>query len=664
MRQLGEFIVVLLIAANDAAAPRRDKRQIGQCQCAQPYVAMQSACASPYQSLLSPVLSAPVPVAYYQSQQPAAPPPQQLVPQPLPIQQVSHPAYPYPPPPQEVPGPHPGQPIPPPEEQGPHPLPLPQEGQPLPPYLQPPPMPPTFQPVTPRVDQSVTDVATSPTTSNTRLFDGPQIAYPGDFCQVPQTNVCICRRGEEPVNGQCERVEIPLMTETPGAPATLTPISSTTPLPQSSSTSPTTTTTTSSTTIPLPSSSVFTDTTRMASTVVTTVPTSTPSQQIASTPVMGREDIPLIRNKAEDQAVLTVLDEQSVARDDDGKSSYTKTLIMELEPSNSSISWSDYSITEDDAYVYCRVGAGGTQSENREDTIWRDQSPQPTFEDWVRASRDSGFAEKMLSNEHTYSDAERNDDDEEDEDHDYYNLLFRKTETEHDYTYPAFNQKENEEKTEDEKMAQLKAKAARRFQAKFRRDDSRLSVISARTVINGARPYRPATRTPSTIERSSVVRPIYKNRLGKKMCCVECRDEELEQLNLPKTHTYENVLGVSRENDTIELYGRLLMTAMLELRTAPGGMQRTAALQRKIEKILRLHTTIDLTKTSDDFETAIKQFEHLVERRLRAINDISPSCYQKIADKLCATQSAARRQKTMSVRLAAIRKGIQKVFRI
>ncbi|VDM70755.1 unnamed protein product [Strongylus vulgaris] len=148
------------------------------------------------------------------------------------------------------------------------------------------------------------------------------------------------------------------------------------------------------------------------------------------------------------------------------------------------------------------------------------------------------------------------------------------------------------------------------------------------------------------------------------MCCVECREEELEKLDLPDAHTYENLLSDAKENDTIELYGRLILTAMVELRSAPGGMRRTTALQRKIEKILRLHTKIDLNTSSGDFETAIKQFEALVERRLRAINDISPSCYQKIADKLCSTQSAARRQKTMSVRLAAIRKGIQKVFRL
>ncbi|KAK6013620.1 hypothetical protein OSTOST_21061, partial [Ostertagia ostertagi] len=40
-----------------------------------------------------------------------------------------------------------------------------------------------------------------------RLYDQqPSIAYPGGFCRIPDTNVCVCRRGEEAINGQCQRI--------------------------------------------------------------------------------------------------------------------------------------------------------------------------------------------------------------------------------------------------------------------------------------------------------------------------------------------------------------------------------------------------------------------------------------------------------------------------
>ncbi|RCN49090.1 hypothetical protein ANCCAN_04835 [Ancylostoma caninum] len=231
---------------------------------------------------------------------------------------------------------------------------------------------------------------------------------------------------------------------------------------------------------------------------------------------------------------------------------------------------------------------------------------------------------------------------------------------EHDYTYPIFEGAGAQRTTV--RVTKVNGKlTAKRIRAKLRRGDSQLSGISARTVVNAARPYRGAAKDPT-----SIVAPVFKNTIStKKICCVECREEELKNLETcPEARvTYEN-LRCAQENDTIQLYGRLILTAMVELRAAPSGLERTAALQRKIEKILRLHTGIDLATAHEDFETAIKQFETLVERRLRAINDISPSCYQKIADKLCSTQSAARRQKTLLVRLASIRRGIQKVLGI
>ncbi|KAK6750555.1 hypothetical protein RB195_002493 [Necator americanus] len=336
---------------------------------------------------------------------------------------------------------------------------------------------------------------------------------------------------------------------------------------------------------------------------------------------------------------------------------------MESTSLNSSFTWSDYSITEDEAYVYCRVGAA-SKTDTKE-TFWRANSPKPTFENWTKANRDSGFAEKMLVNEDTYThfeeDSVEGDEkhgEDEVDDHNYYNLLPFQTggKEDHDYTYPAFDR----EMPVNVKL--LKGNTApRRIRAKFRRNDSQLSGISARTVINAARPYRGIQKEPTTTT------PIHLNTLSRrKGCCVECREEELEKLDTcPNAHkvTYEN-LHHMKELDTIELYGRLILTAMMELRSAPGGMKRTKALQRKIEKILRLQTEIDLGSPHEDFETTIKQFETLVERRLRAINDISPTCYQRIADKLCYTQSAARRQKPLFVRLGSIRKGILKMLGI
>ncbi|EYB97673.1 hypothetical protein Y032_0138g2049 [Ancylostoma ceylanicum] len=336
--------------------------------------------------------------------------------------------------------------------------------------------------------------------------------------------------------------------------------------------------------------------------------------------------------------------------------------------SESSFAWSeDYSITEDEAYVYCRVGAA-TKAADSQEAFWRAESPKPTVENWMKSSRDSGFAEKMLANEQTYTDfeefskeaTEMEQDEEQCEDHEYYNLPFQMAkEGEHDYTYPIFNG--GEAKT-TVRVTRVNGKlTAKRIRAKIRRGDSQLSTISARTVVNGARPYRTLPRDPTP-----VVAPTFKNPVSKKkICCVECREEELKNFEAcPETRVaYEN-LRCAQESDTIQLYGRLILTAMVELRAAPSGLERTAALQRKIEKILRLHTGIDLATAHEDFETAIKQFETLVERRLRAINDISPSCYQKIADKLCSTQSAARRQKTLLVRLASIRRGIQRVLGI
>ncbi|EPB67409.1 hypothetical protein ANCCEY_13498 [Ancylostoma ceylanicum] len=95
---------------------------------------------------------------------------------------------------------------------------------PPPPHqVQPLPSPPEPLPVIPQQSEPL-PTATQPTSTTTvpRLFDVPSIAYPGDFCQLPQTvcvggsvcvnNICTCRRGEEPVNGQCEKVEVTTTT--------------------------------------------------------------------------------------------------------------------------------------------------------------------------------------------------------------------------------------------------------------------------------------------------------------------------------------------------------------------------------------------------------------------------------------------------------------------
>ncbi|KAK5981032.1 hypothetical protein GCK32_001601 [Trichostrongylus colubriformis] len=68
-------------------------------------------------------------------------------------------------------------------------------------------------------DGYVTATEHTTTTTQQRLYDQqPYVAYPGGFCRIPEivcvggssceNNVCVCRRGEEPVNGQCQRIEV------------------------------------------------------------------------------------------------------------------------------------------------------------------------------------------------------------------------------------------------------------------------------------------------------------------------------------------------------------------------------------------------------------------------------------------------------------------------
>ncbi|KIH51318.1 hypothetical protein ANCDUO_18597, partial [Ancylostoma duodenale] len=72
----------------------------------------------------------------------------------------------------------------PPQAVAPPPPPPPQQAQPLS-------SPPEPLPVIPQENEPF-PTATQPTTTTTapRLFDVPSIAYPGDFCQLPQT-VCV-----------------------------------------------------------------------------------------------------------------------------------------------------------------------------------------------------------------------------------------------------------------------------------------------------------------------------------------------------------------------------------------------------------------------------------------------------------------------------------------
>lgn len=155
---------------------------------------------------------------------------------------------------------------------------------------------------------------------------------------------------------------------------------------------------------------------------------------------------------------------------------------MHNESPDSSFTWSDYSISEDDAYIYCRVG-NNTASKAAPDT-----TPKPTLERW-RSCRDSGFVEHMQlpqtvddvaagNLEQTTADVD---------DHEYYNLLpFQKAAktVEHDYTYPAFTIDEDVENHCDVRRVKVGGASLRNARRKLRRIDSDLSTLSHRTVIN------------------------------------------------------------------------------------------------------------------------------------------------------------------------------------
>ncbi|KAK6023574.1 hypothetical protein OSTOST_10635 [Ostertagia ostertagi] len=317
---------------------------------------------------------------------------------------------------------------------------------------------------------------------------------------------------------------------------------------------------------------------------------------------------------------------------------------MAADSPDSSFTWSDYSISEDDAYVYCRLGSSPSKAR----TVEKAESPKPTLESW-RSCRDSGFVDHVqLLNRSTNSEAHYDD-------HVYYNLLpYQEKADDHDYTYPALATESSQDVRIRRPKGGLSLRYARR---KLRRFDSTLSTLSVRTVVNGARPYQGCQEGHTTPH----LRATFKKPIAQRRPCVECREEELR--NFEKSEGMKNEcesVRKAKDNEAIELYARLIVIAMEELRAEPDGMERTAAFQRKIEKILRLRTGLDLSVPDDDFKKSAQLFETLLERRLRAINDISPYSCQKIADKLCLIQSAARRPKTPFVHLSFIRRGIRK----
>ncbi|RCN49091.1 hypothetical protein ANCCAN_04836 [Ancylostoma caninum] len=196
---------------------------------------------------MSPVLTSSMALTYLQPQQAVAPPP----PPPPPTQQVQ--PLPFPPEPLPV---------------------IPQESEPLPTTTQP------------------TTTTTAP--RFTGLFDVPSIAYPGDFCQLPQTvcvggsvcidNICTCRRGEEPVNGQCEKVEVPLFTDTTTTSIQTTAealTTSATPLTTTTTTQPTTTTSTTT----MPTTTTATQTASFATEAATTTTAASTTAEVTTSTV-------------------------------------------------------------------------------------------------------------------------------------------------------------------------------------------------------------------------------------------------------------------------------------------------------------------------------------------------------------------------------------------
>ncbi|XGW27591.1 hypothetical protein V3C99_007861 [Haemonchus contortus] len=314
MRLIGGLSVLLLVATCDSAIVRRNKRQLvplaascdmyttcappavclsGQCQCAQPYLAVASTCVAAYPRLMTPVLTSGMALHYQQPQQAPVVYPGRVL-QAAPVQypaQMYHPAQPAYPVPQPS-APHPQ----------PHQQPQPQPGY-YPPYLQPdlPPAQPEQPPVTyPTTDGSISTRQPSTTTTQPRLYDQqPSIAYPGEFCRIPdivcvggsvcENNVCVCRRGEEPVNGQCQKIEVPLVPESSTTstipPTTISSTSTTTVASTPLADEPTTTTVQSTTTTATTTTSTVAPTTVNVPTVVT--PATTPLTTTETTSTVG-----------------------------------------------------------------------------------------------------------------------------------------------------------------------------------------------------------------------------------------------------------------------------------------------------------------------------------------------------------------------------------------
>uniref|UniRef100_A0A1I7USK5 EB domain-containing protein n=1 Tax=Caenorhabditis tropicalis TaxID=1561998 RepID=A0A1I7USK5_9PELO len=149
---------------------------------------------------------------------------------------------------------------------------------------------PTAPPASTELPTPAPETTTTPRSiSHRRLFDSPSIAYPGDYCELPnivcvggsfcQNNVCVCREGEIVENQQC----VPVITTTTLAPTTEAPTTTTTTeaTTTSTTTEPTTTptTTTTTTTTPPPTTTSTTTTT----TTTTEAPTTTTTELATTT---------------------------------------------------------------------------------------------------------------------------------------------------------------------------------------------------------------------------------------------------------------------------------------------------------------------------------------------------------------------------------------------
>ncbi|KAJ1354343.1 hypothetical protein KIN20_011250 [Parelaphostrongylus tenuis] len=160
---------------------------------------------------------------------------------------------------------------------------------------------------------------------------------------------------------------------------------------------------------------------------------------------------------------------------------------MSCHPSNSSNTLSDYSISEDDVYVYCSIGGDPVGAV----TCRTSNCPYSAIESRKKHDRDSGFSEyertvdgfyTAIDDLPVFKDNVQSQKNYPEEDHIYYNLLYLEIEREAHSGNSNFVQ--NVQSLKKSNGPQPKTKMyTKRTASKSRKMDSRQSDISVKAVI-------------------------------------------------------------------------------------------------------------------------------------------------------------------------------------